>query len=101
MYVLHEVIGDPCKFLFYEGWSDKHRTLDDALLYNRRLWVVFIDSVLSNDSHLPLEVRQNIANLGVFVMNETVSLMIDPQPANLMSLININRGLAAGLRAKS
>jgi flagellar protein FlaF len=77
----------------YEGW--------DALTYNRRLWVIFLDAVYSDDNPLPIPVRQNIANLGVFVMNETVSLMIDPQPANLMSLININRGLAAGLRAKS
>ena len=34
-------------------------------------------------------------------MNETVSLMIDPRPDSLVPLININRGIAAGLRGKS
>jgi flagellar biosynthesis activator protein FlaF len=85
----------------YEGWSQKRQSLADALSYNRRLWVIFLDAVYSEDNPLPVPVRQNIANLGVFVMNETVSLMIDPQPDNLVPLININRGLAAGLRAKN
>jgi flagellar protein FlaF len=63
--------------------------------------VVFLDSVCSNDNQLPTAVRQNIANLGVFVMNETVSITLNPNPANLVPLININRRLAAGLRGKS
>src|SRR5947209_8713674 len=84
----------------HDGWSQTQPTLNDALTYNRRLWVIFLDSVCSDDSQLPIPVRQNIANLGIFVMNETVSLMADPRPGNLMPLININRGLAAGLRGK-
>ena len=43
-------------------------------------------------------VRQNIASLGIFVMGETFSLMTRPKPDHLLSLININRGIAAGLR---
>jgi flagellar protein FlaF len=43
-------------------------------------------------------VRQNIANLGIFVMGETYSLMTKPKPDHLLSLININRDIAAGLR---
>ena len=85
----------------YEGWGQKPQPLWDALAYNRRLWVIFLDAVCSNENQLPVPVRQNIANLGVFVMNETVSLMVDPQPDNLVPLININRGLAAGLRSKN
>jgi flagellar protein FlaF len=85
----------------HDGWSQKRQSLGDALTYNRRLWVIFLDAVYSDDNPLPMPVRQNIANLGVFVMNETVSLMINPQPDNLVSLININRGLAAGLRGKN
>ncbi len=78
--------------------SNKQRELSDALLYNRRLWTVFIDSVMQDDNKLPIEVRQNIANLGIFVMGETYSLMTRPRPEHLTSLIKINRGLAAGLR---
>jgi flagellar biosynthesis activator protein FlaF len=59
---------------------------------------VFIDSVIDNDNRLPLQVRQDIANLGIFVMGETFSLMTTPKPDHLLSLININRDIAAGLR---
>ncbi len=61
---------------------------------------MLIDAVISDDNKLPLPVRQNLANLGVFVMGETFSLMTNPKPQHLTSLININRGIAAGLRGK-
>ena len=81
----------------YDGWTDKPHGLVDAVLYNRRLWTVFLDSVCDDSSALPVPLRQNIANLGVFVMSETFSLMTDPKPSQLVPLININRELAAGL----
>jgi flagellar protein FlaF len=61
---------------------------------------VFLDSVISDDNQLPLQVRQNLANLGVFVMGETFSLLTNPKPSHLSSLININRGIARGLGGK-
>ena len=82
----------------YDGWTDQPHGLDDAVLYNRRLWTVFLDSVCDETSQLPVPVRQNIANIGIFVMNETFTLMTNPKPAMLVPLININRELAAGLR---
>ena len=85
----------------YDGWNEGAQGLGDALLFNRRLWTIFLDSVTSNDNPLPVETRQNIANLGIFIMNETFSLLSDPRPANLLPLININRGIATGLRGKN
>jgi flagellar protein FlaF len=85
----------------HDKWHDNPNSLDEAVLYNRRLWTVFIDSVLRDDSSLPLAVRQNLANLGVFVMGETFSLMTNPLPTSLVSLIKINRELAAGLRGNA
>jgi flagellar protein FlaF len=82
----------------YDGWSDQPQGLDEAVLYNRRLWTVFLDSVCDGTSHLPVQIRQNIANIGIFVMSETFSLMTDPRPEHLLPLISINRELAAGLR---
>ena len=70
---------------------------DNALLYNRKLWSIFLRSVTSPESQLPVEIRQNVANLGVFVMSQTMVVMTNPQPEQLGSLININRELAAGL----
>ncbi len=83
-----------------DNWRDNPDGLNDALLYNRRLWSVFLDAVMAPDNKLPLQVRQNIANLGVFVMTETHSLMTKPDRAHLNSIIDINRRLAAGLRAR-
>jgi len=85
----------------HDSWCDQPTGLNDALLYNRRLWNVFIDAVTQDDNKLPISVRQNLANLGVFVMGETYSLLTDPQPDNLASLIKINRGIAAGLGRKA
>ena len=82
----------------HDKWDDKPNDLDEAVLYNRRLWTVFIDAVLRDDSSLPVAVRQNLANLGIFVMNQTFSLMTNPLQTNLVSLIKINREIAAGLR---
>jgi flagellar biosynthesis repressor protein FlbT len=85
----------------YETWQEKPIGLDEALLYNRRLWTVFMDAVLNDSNKLPVAIRQNIANLGMFVMGETFSLMTKPKPNNLASLIKINRGIAAGLRDRA
>ncbi len=52
----------------------------------------------SNENPLPREIRQNVANLGLFVMNQTLAVIGNPQRERLPSLININRELAAGLR---
>ena len=81
-----------------DKWESEWGELRDALLYNRRLWQIFLTSATSTDNPLPAGVRQNIANLGLFVMNETVSMLSDPKPETLRPLISINRELAAGLR---
>ncbi len=83
-----------------DNWSAKPNGLPEALLYNRRLWLVFMDAVASEDNRLPVEVRQNILNLSVFVMGEIYSLMTRPKPDHLANLIRINRGLATGLSAR-
>ena len=85
----------------YDSWSDKPRNLDEAILYNRRLWTILIDAVMSESNKLPVAVRHNIRRLGVYVMAETFSLMTKPKPDHLMSIIKINRGIATGLRGKA
>jgi flagellar biosynthesis activator protein FlaF len=84
-----------------DNWSTSKSDLQNALLYNRKLWTIFLDSAISKESHLPTEVRQNVANLGLFVMKHTLSVTSDPKPEGVAPLININRQLAAGLREKS
>jgi len=80
-----------------DGWDEQREGLDQALLYNRKLWTIFMTSATSPDHPLPVDIRQNIANLGLFVMNQTLAMMTKPRREDLGSLININRELAAGL----
>lgn len=80
-----------------DAWDSKRSELDAALVNNRRLWSIFVTSATSADNPLPANVRQNVANLGLFVFKQTMTVLIDPKPDNLVSLININRELAAGL----
>ena len=84
-----------------DSWRDTPAGLNEALLYNRKLWTVFIDAVTRDDNKLPAQVRQNLANIGVFVMGETFSLMTKPKQENVELLIRVNRGIAAGLRGKA
>jgi flagellar protein FlaF len=84
-----------------EAWERKREGLDDALLYNRKLWCLFLAAVTQDDNPLPPEIRQNVANLGLFVMNQTVSISADRRPERLASLIKINRELAAGLLSRA
>src|ERR1700722_291190 len=72
-----------------------------ALLFNRRLWTIFMSAAESNDNPQPLEIRQNIANIGVFVMKQTIEMQMNPDPAKLKSLIEINCNIAAGLSGKA
>jgi flagellar biosynthesis activator protein FlaF len=80
------------------NWDDhKDEDRHDALRYNRRLWVILFSAVTAPDNPLPVETRQNVANLGLFVFNETVELTAKPDRAKLETLIDINRQVAAGL----
>lgn len=81
-----------------DDWEGKRGELDDALTYNRKLWTVLVSSVLKSDNPLPDAIKQNIANLSIFIFKHTMSVMGDPAPDRLGILVNINRELAAGLR---
>ena len=85
----------------HDSWRDRPAGLNDALMYNRRLWTVLLDAVTRDDNKLPAAVRDNLTKLGAFVMGETFALMTKPKPSHLRSIIKINRGIAAGLRSKS
>ncbi len=75
--------------------------LKAALTFNRKLWTIFMSAVAQDDSPLPQEIRQNIANLGIFILNQTREIMLstNPQPQQLDVLVRLNRQLAAGLRS--
>jgi flagellar protein FlaF len=82
-----------------DNWEAKRHELDEALTYNRKLWTILVSSATEAANPLPAAIKQNMANLGIFVFNQTVTLMSEPKPERLGVLININRELAAGLRS--
>mgnify|MGYP001253919262 CR=1 FL=1 len=84
-----------------DSWDGRSPRLEEALLYNRKLWSIFLDSVTGGDSQLPREMRQNLANLGIFVMNQTIAVMTEPKPDKLGALIAINREIASGLLGRA
>lgn len=83
-----------------QDWLSDFDKLKTVLTFNRKLWTVFVTSVTRDENPMPNALKQNIANLGLFVLNETREILLDPAaPTRLDSLININRQLAMGLRS--
>ena len=83
------------------NWAGPDKDMHKALLFNRRLWTIFLSAAETNDNPQPLEVRQNIANIGFFVMQRTIEMQMNPDPSKLKSLIEINCNIAAGLAGKA
>lgn len=84
-----------------DDWATvSEEELKTALTFNRKLWTIFMASVTKEDNPLPQEVRQNIANLGMFILNQTREILLDaePRPQQLDVLVRLNRQLASGLR---
>jgi flagellar protein FlaF len=74
--------------------------LKSALAFNRKIWTIFMSSVTKDDNPLPHELRENIANLGMFIMNQTreILLEVNPEASRLEVLVRLNRQIASGLR---
>jgi flagellar biosynthesis activator protein FlaF len=82
------------------NWNGPDKKMQAALLFNRRLWTIFMGAAESNDNPQSLEVRQNILNIAVFVMQRTIEMQTNPTPEKLQSLIDINSNIAAGLSGR-
>jgi len=82
-----------------DDWEQAGPGLPAALHFNRRLWNIFVNSMAADTCPLPRPIRENVANLGLFVMKQTLAIQSRPEARKLDVLITINRELAAGLRA--
>ncbi len=83
-----------------DTWPQDFDQLSKALTFNRKLWTVFMNSATDETTGLPQQTRQNIVNLGMYVLNQTRDMTLEPRPQRLDGIININRQIAAGLRGK-
>jgi flagellar biosynthesis activator protein FlaF len=71
-----------------------------ALMFNRKLWTIFLSEAMRENNPQPFDVRQKIANISVFVLSQTAALQMSPQFDHFRPLIEINRNIAAGLSGR-
>jgi len=83
-----------------DGWPVKSDDLLHALTYNRKLWTVLATAVTRPENPLPLEIKNNIANLGIFIFQRSIEMEFEPKPEKLAILVTINRNIAAGLSGR-
>ncbi len=74
--------------------------LDDAVLYNRKLWTIFAAEAANDDHDLPISLRNNIGSISVFVFKRSIELQAAATAEKIDALININKNIAAGLMTK-
>ena len=83
-----------------ENWDSETRQaeLEKAFEYNHQIWSIFQDELTKPDHPMAKELRQNLLNLSVFIEGRIFETRAYPDPEKLTAIININNGLATGLR---
>jgi len=83
-----------------DNWDSQTRRtdLEEAFEYNQRIWSIFQTELTKPDHPMDKELRQNILSLSVFIEGMIYDTRAYPDPEKLTAIININNGLAAGLR---
>jgi flagellar protein FlaF len=69
-----------------------------AIRYNRKLWTILITSATAETNPLPAAIKQTVGRLGLFILNHSLRLEMQPARERVHVLVNINREVAAGLR---
>ena len=79
------------------GGSDDVDAYKAALRLNWRLWTIFQADISTPENPLPLDIKENILSLSVFIDKHTVAALAEPEMRKLKVLIDINRNIASGL----
>ena len=77
--------------------KERKEAMKNAVRLNWRLWTIFQADMTLEDTEIPEEIRINILTLCKFIDKHTVRILADPTPELLVTLIDINRNIAAGL----
>ena len=85
--------------LFDAKKAPDEAVFEETLLYNQAIWTV-IQSEMTDDHPLPVEIKSNIISLSLFVDKQTARAIGTRNPESLDPLININRNIAAGLMSR-
>ena len=83
-----------------ENWDSQTRRadLEKAFEYNQRIWSIFQTELTKSDHPMDKGLRQNLLNLSIFIEGRIYDTRAYPAPEKLTAIININNGLATGLR---
>lgn len=83
-----------------DDWANQSASLTQALTFNQKVWTILATGATDAASELPVEVRQGMTRLAVFVFRRIIDTMAEPTAEKLSALISINHNLAAGLSAR-
>ncbi|GLS45793.1 hypothetical protein GCM10007884_37840 [Methylobacterium brachythecii] len=72
--------------------------LNEALMFNQRVWTILAGAVADPANPLPDDIRQNVTNIAIFVFRTIIDAMIEPAAHKLEALVSLNNHLAAGLQ---
>lgn len=83
-----------------ENWDepDREQKLMDAIKFNQKVWSFFQAELSDPENPLPVNIREDILNLSLFVDKRLFEVIAAPDPAKLKIVIDINFNIAAGLR---
>jgi flagellar biosynthesis activator protein FlaF len=69
-----------------EWRPESGRALEAALLHNRKVWTIFASGAADEASALPIELRDNVISIAVFVFRRSLQVLARPEPGALSSL---------------
>ena len=81
--------------------ADRDEKLAEALRTNQMVWSILQSELVKPDNLLPLNIRENILTLSVFIDKRIIQVMAHAEPEKLQIIIDINLNLAAGLRGST
>ncbi len=85
-----------------DNWDspDRDAKLMDAISYNQKIWSFFQAELSAPENPLPVNIKQDILNLSLFIDKRLIEILAAPDPKKLSLVISINNNLAAGLRSE-
>lgn len=85
-----------------DNWDapDRDDKLLEAIKFNQKVWSLFQAELSDPDNPLPLNLKQDILNLSLFIDKRLFEVLAYPEAAKLSIVVDINFNIAAGLRSQ-
>lgn len=80
--------------------EDDYTSYATAVKFNQVLWTLIQSDLSEDPGRFPDDLRSDLLSLSLFVDKQTVKALSEPKAEHLEPLIEIDRNIARGLRAK-